>query len=709
MVAVLPVLMYPLLGTTFFQLAQFMQQHTGQVVVVGAEQLEDFEGTKLFAEEGFSPIFCDDASLLEVEQRAATPADNSLTVEREELATGDVDIVLYFPDEFAEQLATLREKLLEFEKSDKNQSFLALGSEVPKPAILTNSAREQSQVTQMRVERVLSRWQKQVIQSNLEMSRVPVAATEPFVIERQDVAVSEAKDARLWSKLLPFVVFVWALTGAFYPAIDLCAGEKERGTLETLLASPAHRSEIVVGKLLTVMTFSIFTALLNMASLAITARMVIGQLGAMFPGGSADIAPPSITAMLWLVVALIPVAALFSALSLACASFARSTKEGQYYFMPLFLAAMPLMLMPMSPGIELNLGNSMVPVMGLVLLLRAVIEGQMTEAMTYFIPATIVTGICCWLATRWAISQFNQESVLFRESERFSLKGWAASIVRHRSDVPSAGAAMTCAAAIFIMQFLVRLGLTNWIPSELTFSYFALTLILSLVVSIALPALFVVGTLTTSWVKGLMLDSKPLSNGVLGAALMAILLAPAGQWLSIAIQQAYPISAQLEQELRGIGSLINMAPSLGLLLFFMAVLPAVCEEFAFRGVILRGLRKPLGNSGAILISAVLFGATHTILQQSLSAAVLGLVIGLVCVRTGNLLACIAFHAVYNASGLIFAHFQDVLRTSVVDSPPLRTVFCEFGPEQVGYQPEIAILGGLAAFVLLLRMKPSGKR
>jgi sodium transport system permease protein len=68
----------------------------------------------------------------------------------------------------------------------------------------------------------------------------------------------------LWSKILPFVLMVWALTGAFYPAIDLCAGEKERGTLETLLSSPALRTEIVWGTL-TVMTF-MATSLLNLLS-----------------------------------------------------------------------------------------------------------------------------------------------------------------------------------------------------------------------------------------------------------------------------------------------------------------------------------------------------------------------------------------------------------------------------------------------------------
>ena len=61
-----------------------------------------------------------------------------------------------------------------------------------------------------------------------------------------------------------------SLTGAFYPAIDLCAGEKERGTMETLLISPASRTELVLGKFLTVMLASVTTALLNLVSMGLT-------------------------------------------------------------------------------------------------------------------------------------------------------------------------------------------------------------------------------------------------------------------------------------------------------------------------------------------------------------------------------------------------------------------------------------------------------
>src|ERR1700741_435718 len=107
------------------------------------------------------------------------------------------------------------------------------------------------------------------------------------------------RSAAMWSKILPFVLLIWALTGAFYPAVDLCAGEKEGGTLETLLSSPAERIEIVWGKLFTVMLFSVTTAVLNIRSMGITGSLVMKNL----PG----FGPPPPLAPLWLFIALLPV------------------------------------------------------------------------------------------------------------------------------------------------------------------------------------------------------------------------------------------------------------------------------------------------------------------------------------------------------------------------------------------------------------------
>ena len=125
----------------------------------------------------------------------------------------------------------------------------------------------------------------------------------------RDLADTGHRDAALWSKILPFLLLIWALTGAFYPAVDVCAGEKERGTLETLLSSPAERIEIVWGKLLTVMLFSMMTSGLNLVSMGITGTALLSQLP--------RFGPPPPLAPLWLLIALVPVAALFSALCMA--------------------------------------------------------------------------------------------------------------------------------------------------------------------------------------------------------------------------------------------------------------------------------------------------------------------------------------------------------------------------------------------------------
>jgi sodium transport system permease protein len=108
--------------------------------------------------------------------------------------------------------------------------------------LLFNSANDKSQLAQLRIEQVLRRWRTTLTEQNLTASNVPVEATKPFELQPRDLAEAQQRQAAIWSKVLPFFVFIWALTGAFYPAVDLCAGEKERGTLETLLTSPGSRA-----------------------------------------------------------------------------------------------------------------------------------------------------------------------------------------------------------------------------------------------------------------------------------------------------------------------------------------------------------------------------------------------------------------------------------------------------------------------------------
>src|SRR3954464_10701758 len=537
MIAVLPMLLYPLLGMSVFQLSQFLRKSEPKVIVVGGQELKTggdlpplIEGDRFAGDLFNDPESADwlhlefaNGAPVEAKVAKATPASKKPAIEiidrihaleaaEERLKAGEVQVVLNFPEGFGKRLSALRTEIKAHANGtgSKSTAQAAEAIKIPKPQLLYNSGKEKSRVAHMQVDHVVETWKAQIERENLRASRVPANVSKPFDVEPHDIAEKHQQQALLWSKILPFVLFIWALTGAFYPAVDLCAGEKERGTLETLLSSPARRIEIVWGKLLTVMTFSTATAVLNLTSLGFTARYVISQLS-LLPTGEVGngLELPPISSALWLVVALLPMSALFSALCLACAAFARSTKEGQYYLMPLFLISMPLMLLPLAPGSEMNLGNSLIPITGVVFLVMSLIQGDYGEALRYFVPVCGVTLICCHWAIRWAVYQFNQESVLFRESERLDPRRWIVHLIRDRRDTPTLAEAFFCVVLIFVIQFFMQLAISANAPTNPDFTFLALSLFISQVVCIAVPALLMTLILTDRPRKTLLLARAP--------------------------------------------------------------------------------------------------------------------------------------------------------------------------------------------------------
>ena len=258
MIAVLPLLLYPLMGMALLQIAQLRQVQPTKVWLIGSSHLPDrpvlLEDGQIVASLFSSP---DRAHLIDLDVAESLPegAESIEKLASEVLAEKLYDAVVYFPPTFATEI-------------EKNLSVEDVRF-VPRPQVFFSGAREKSRTAYDRIVLLLDRWRGEIVQRTLAARQIPPSAAEPFEIGDQDVAEETKIRAALWSKVLPFIVIVWALTGAFYPAIDLCAGEKERGTLETLLSSPAERLEIVWGKLLTVMLFSIATSILNVISVTL--------------------------------------------------------------------------------------------------------------------------------------------------------------------------------------------------------------------------------------------------------------------------------------------------------------------------------------------------------------------------------------------------------------------------------------------------------
>jgi sodium transport system permease protein len=686
MIAVLPLLLYPLMGMAYLRFAQFMQEHPTNIAVIGADALPEqpplLSGDRFVADLFSSPEQAD-LLVLDVLKLAPTDETQVTSLAQRNLANGDYDAVVYFPPDFASRLAPYRAR----HSSEPVKP--------PRPELYFSSAKARSLEAYRRVTAVLDQWRAAIVQQTLVERDIPVAAATPFRLDRQDLAGTVGRRAAMWSKILPFVLIVWSLTGAFYPAVDLCAGEKERGTLETLLCSPAERREIVWGKLLTVMIFSCITSLLNLLGMTATGAVIIGRFQA--PQGFAsalELGAPPLGTLLWLLTALIPLSALFSALSLALATMARSSKEGQYYLMPLLLITMPLAMIPIMPTSEINLGNSLVPITGTMLLLRCLIEGDYLLALRYVVPVVVVTGACCLLAIRWAEDQFNDESVLFREGERFELGAWLVNLVRDRRDTPSLAEAFMAGVVLLLLQFFVNLIF----PMPGSWSGFAVVTVVTQVALIATPVLLMTLMLTASPRKTLLLR-LPTASSVVAAALLAITVHPAATALRDVVTQLYPVSPQTLAQLGALSELMENVP-LWQLLLLLALTPALCEELAFRGFMLSGLRH-LGHKGmAIVICSAFFGIMHGILQQSVTAFVLGLLLGYLAVQTGSLLPCIVFHGIHNslqlmaASALTPAFLSEHPRWQAVLEPSALT------PGTLVYRIPIVVASILASGLLL---------
>jgi sodium transport system permease protein len=240
-------------------------------------------------------------------------------------------------------------------------------------------------------------------------------ALKPFWIGPKDVAPAEKKSGFLLALMLPYMIVLMVMLGAMYPAIDLTAGEKERGTLETILASPAGRLEVTLGKFFCVFTAAIVTVLLGCISMTVSSSFGLAQMkdGAATGGFNFAINPEALAVVVLL---MIPTAVLFSAVLLAIAVMARSYKEAQSYVSPMmFLVIIPSMISFM-PGVELNAALAWVPVSNIALGVRTALLTARGEAFPWgnLSIVFVATGVYATFALFLVRQMFNKESVLFR-------------------------------------------------------------------------------------------------------------------------------------------------------------------------------------------------------------------------------------------------------------------------------------------------------
>lgn len=665
---VLPILLYPMLGFGVVKLAEAFDNSQRSVVIIGADDLPESPALLSADGDGFDPELLEnknDAKLFGVKTFGRDSRWSDRAFRRAALREGLADVVVVVPPDLKKEL----------KRETKPTKF----------DVAFDSADEKSRDTARAVREFLANWNDRVVQVRLKRDAKAEGYLQPVKTVADDVATREEASGSLWGKLFPFLLVMMSLTGAFYPAVDICAGEKERGTMETLLISPATRGEIVVGKFLTVLVFSMGTALLNLAGMAITGLQLARQVGAAGHANGSVLAlgAPSAEAVAWMILLLLPLSVFFSALCLSLAIMARSMKEGQYYMTPLYMVVMPLVFVTLAPGVELSPFTSLVPVTGVALLLRSLLQGEYVEARRYFLPVLVPLIIYGMLALRWSVDQFRRESVLFRESERFSLVDWLRHIRRDRQPIPNSGAAVFC--------FALMLSSAWFLVSSMSSS--VVGLVEGQLAFILGPPVLLSLFMTSSPGRTLRLQ-WPAARYLLIAAVLALTLNPLVSELRVIVDALFPIPEVIKAQL---GEMMSRIPDLGTAVLFLAIVPAICEELAFRGFILSGLEHDFKPWSAILISAFLFGFLHVLLslfQQLFNASLLGIVLGLLAVRSRSILPGMIFHAINNSLAIVLGTVTE--RASRVGLA--RHVFRD--PTQALYHGYWVVLGGLISAVLL---------
>lgn len=260
---------------------------------------------------------------------------------------------------------------------------------------------------------------EKTVAARLAERGLPASLVQPFEVRRENVAPPEKVGGNIIGGVIPYLIVIMCFTGAMYPAIDLTAGEKERGTMETLLCSPVPRVNIVLGKFLMVMTASVTTMALSLVSMG--ASVVIG--GSLLGGGAAKAGAAkgaSVTVIPMLdplgifgVFAMIlPVAVLFAAVLLAVSLYAKSYKEAQSYVSPLIIVIIMPAVMGMLPGIELTVKTALIPILNLSLVCKEMLSGVWNWPMIGLIFGSTV--VYAGIALAYCVRMFNREDVIFR-------------------------------------------------------------------------------------------------------------------------------------------------------------------------------------------------------------------------------------------------------------------------------------------------------
>jgi len=466
-------------------------------------------------------------------------------------------------------------------------------------------------------------------------------------------AVAGAGAAVSLTTLVPLILILMTITGAVYPAIDLTAGERERGTLETLMAAPVPRLGLLAAKYVAVLTVALLTAGANLVAMTVTLTSS-GLSSLIF--GQAGLSPLVIVEVLALLVLF---AAFFSAVLLALTSFARSFKEAQAYLIPVMLLSLAPGMLSLMPGLKFNFWLALTPLVNIVLLARDVFEGTVNPTMAILaVTSTLLYAVGAIAA---AARIFGTDALLYG-----SEGGWSDLISRpaEPSDVASLPGSLFCIAVLFPCSVL----LSGYLQQQMQLPMDR-RLVLN---ALATLVLFAGVPLVAAILQRVRLATGFRLRKANWLAFCAALILGLAAW-PIAheiflLNRRLGLTTLTGDQVELVTKLLDQWRALSpwLILISLALVPAICEEFLFRGYLFGALQRATTAGRAIWVSALLFGIFHVVAgspaapERFLPSTFLGLILGWIAWRSGSVLPGMLMHVCHNGLLLMVAYYRDEL-------------------------------------------------
>ncbi len=368
---IIPLIFYPLLftGISYFNRIGSIksEEATSKIMIYGAE---------------FAPQlvkYLQDHEKIEV----LTIEDNSPA----KLQNGDIQAVLVIPPDFEYKI----------EQEEPNELILKY-----------DTTEAKSKIAKQRINQVIEKYKSEILLQRLSHLDLKKEFLTPLILQEENIATAEKMTGSVLAVLLPYLIIILIFAGAMHTAVDITAGEKERGTIATLLVSQISRLEIVLGKCFAVMLISFTSMVLGLVGLTLAFLS-----GSSIAGGVEGVQfGISINTIFLLFLVLFPLVGLASAVLVMVGIFARNIREASNYITPIYMLTVLLGIISISQGMELTGKMFLVPVLNSSFVFKELLMGKIywSHIITTFSANMVIAGLALFGATRL----FSKEEVLFR-------------------------------------------------------------------------------------------------------------------------------------------------------------------------------------------------------------------------------------------------------------------------------------------------------